>query len=57
MNERDIELIELMNTNIELDDFCDDMSGKRLNSKLVKEARKEEIVGVRKFKVYEKVPI
>ena len=37
--------------------YWDDLSGKRLNPKLVKEARKEEMVEFRKHGVYVKVPI
>ena len=37
--------------------YWDDLSGKRLNPKLVKEARKEEMVEFGKHGVYVKVPI
>ena len=47
---------EVLETNFN-NSIWDDMSGKRLDSNLVKEARKEEIIEVKKHKVYEKVPI
>ena len=37
--------------------YWDDLSGKRLDPKLVKEARKEEMAEFRKHGVYAKVPI
>ena len=39
------------------EDFYDNISGERLNSDMVKEARKEEMAEARKHKVYEKVDI
>ena len=38
-------------------EFWDDMSGKRLDARLIKEARDEEMVEVRKHAVYVKVPL
>ncbi len=38
-------------------EFYDDITGKRLNTDLVLKARVEQLGEVRKFQVYDKVPI